>query len=161
MPFAIMTTYMRDIRRCCLTWAKGYFTVRVINFDLRFSWSVCVGFNITCFTRDSLSWNRVRMKGHMTVVFKIDYPKVALEIEWGCETDLWEFCFYCLHQKCPRWAHVVNTWSLAGNTIGRFWKLWKVTLSWRTWVMGSMSLWKCYPWPLAVLFPACCLSGYA
>lgn len=47
-----------------------------------------MGFNITCFTRGSLSWNRVRVKGHIIVVFKKDYPKVALEIEGGCETDL-------------------------------------------------------------------------
>lgn len=132
-----MNTYMKDIRRCCLAWTKGYFRAIVIDFDLRFSWTVCAGSNITCFTR-ALSWSRVSVKGHMTVVFETDYPKVALEIERGCETDLWEFWYYGLHQKYLWWAHVVNTWSLVGNTIGRFWKLWEAAPSWRKWVMGTV-----------------------
>lgn len=71
-----------------MRWVRGYFTAIVINFDLRFSWTVCVGFNTTCFTRGSLSWNRGRVKGHMTLVIEIDFPKVTWEIEWGYETDL-------------------------------------------------------------------------
>lgn len=67
---------------------KGLFYSNSYKLLLEILLDCLCGFQYTMFYKRSLSWSRVRVKGHMIVVFEIDYSKVALEIEGGSETDL-------------------------------------------------------------------------